>query len=169
MLLQCDQSSPVYYSCELPGTSKMSPSQCLFPGCSTVQGCLCLWKSTTSSLVFPSLSWRWFQAFPSETVIYPGGRWWCCTRQCQVGRQTGVGLWLFDTFGRGVSEHRSGISTVVEPIVQGCLQLLIRTLSAGHVLHGCCLSGYVASLHPIPLWRGRQCTGLITKAKACTK
>ena len=26
-----------------------------------VQGCLCLRKSTTSSLVFPALSWRWFR------------------------------------------------------------------------------------------------------------
>ena len=33
MLLQCDQSRPVYCSCELPGTCEMSPSQCLFPVC----------------------------------------------------------------------------------------------------------------------------------------
>ena len=37
MLLQCDQSSPVYYSGELPQISTMSPSQWPFPGCSPVQ------------------------------------------------------------------------------------------------------------------------------------
>ena len=36
MLLQCDLSSPVYCSGELPGTWKMSPSHCPFLGCSLV-------------------------------------------------------------------------------------------------------------------------------------
>ena len=33
MMLQCDQSSPVYCSGELPGTCMIPPYQCPFPGC----------------------------------------------------------------------------------------------------------------------------------------
>ena len=43
LVCSCSVISPLYCSCELPGTYMMSPSQCLFPGCSPVcRGCLCL-------------------------------------------------------------------------------------------------------------------------------
>ena len=56
MLLQCDQSSPVSYSGELPGTCRMSPSQCPFPGCSPVCRVVCACGNPPPGLWSPQ---RW--------------------------------------------------------------------------------------------------------------
>ena len=57
----CDQSSPVYCSCELPGTCKMSPFQCPFPRCSPVCSFVCAWRNPPPALLSSQCcSWRWF-------------------------------------------------------------------------------------------------------------
>ena len=85
--VQWDQSSPVHCSCELPGTCKMSPSQCLFPRCSPVcRVCLCLRKSTISSLVSPASCWKWFyfcrwwwRDWGQNSAVYRVNRNWAMT------------------------------------------------------------------------------------------
>ena len=58
-----------------------------------------LWGSRTADYCVWHVVWRnqsaWssqcFQASPGETVICPGGKWWCRPLRCQVDMQTGVG------------------------------------------------------------------------------
>ena len=56
MSLQCDQSSPANCSGALPGTRKMSPSQCPFPGCSPVCRVVCACENPPP--VYNWLNWN---------------------------------------------------------------------------------------------------------------